>query len=116
MHPMEPEPSDTISIAPSVLITIAQHAAESVKGVARMGQVPVDVVRMLRGQPSGHGVMLQIDDQDVACELYLVVTPGANMRDVSRSVQRAVKRAIEELVGMTVTGINVHIEDVDHPG
>jgi uncharacterized alkaline shock family protein YloU len=42
-----------------------------------------------------------------------MVRPAANIREVSQEVQRAVTRAIEELVGMEVTGVNVHVEDVD---
>lgn len=107
------EPQDTITVAPSVLITIARHAAESVKGVARMGQIPVDVIRVLRGQPAGSGIVMEVEGQSVRLNLYLLVKPGVNMREVSREVQRAVKRAIEDLVGMKVTAVNIHIEDVD---
>ncbi len=110
------EPQDTITIAPSVLITIARHAAEQVKGVSRMGQIPVDVGRLLRGNPMGSGIVLDIEDHAVKLDLYLRVTPGAVMRDVSHEVQQAVKRAIQDLVGMDVTAINVHIEDVDFTG
>lgn len=107
------EPQDTITIAPSVLIAIARHATEEVEGVSRMGQIPVDVGRLLRGHPMGSGIVLEIADQSVAVDLYLLVKPGANMRDTSREVQHAVKRAIQDLVGMRVTTVNVHIEDVD---
>ncbi len=107
------EPQDTITIAPSVLITIARHAAEQVKGVGRMGQIPVDVGRLLRGNPMGSGVVLEIEDHAVKLDLYLRTAPGAVMRDTSREVQQAVKRAIQDLVGMDVTAVNVHIEDVD---
>lgn len=106
-------PQDTITIAPSVLITIAKHAATQVKGVSRTGTIPVDVVRLLKGNPMGSGVILDIVGTRVKLDLYLLVRPGVNIRDVSEDVQRAVTRAIEELVGMEVTGVNVHVEDVD---
>lgn len=108
------EPQDTITIAPSVLITIARHAAEQVKGIAGMGQIPVDVGRLLRGNPMGSGIVLEIDDQDVAVDLYLRVNPGVNMRETGEQVQHSVKRSIQDLVGMDVTTVNVHIEDVDY--
>jgi uncharacterized alkaline shock family protein YloU len=34
------------------------------------------------------------------------------MHDVSRAVQDAVRRAVNEMVGMDVLYVNVHIEDV----
>lgn len=107
------EPQDTITIAPSVLITVAKHAATQVKGVSRTGIIPVDVVRLLKGHPMGSGVILDITGTRVKLDLYLLVTPGANIRTVSQEVQQAVTRAVEELVGMEVTGVNVHVEDVD---
>ncbi len=107
------EPQDTITIAPSVLITIAKHAATQVEGVSRMGTIPVDVGRLLRGNTMGSGVVLDIDDNSVQLDLYLIVKPSVSMRGVSREVQRSVTRAIQELVGMTVIAVNVHIEDVD---
>lgn len=110
------EPQDTITIAPSVLLTIAKHAATEVKGVARMGQIPVQVGRLLRGNPMANGVVLEIDDNQVSLDLYLVVKPNVNMRTVSEEVQTAVKRSIEDLVGMDVEKIGVHVEDVDYIG
>ena len=107
------EPQDTITIAPSVLITIARHAAMQVEGVSRTGSIPVNMMRMLRGQPRGWGVVLKLDDGKVAIDIYLVVKPGAPMRETSSEVQQAIKRAIQELVGMEVTAVNTHIEDVD---
>lgn len=79
-----------------------------------MGQIPVQVGRLLRGNPMANGVVLDIDDNQVSLDLYLVVKPNTNMRAVSEDVQHAVKRSIEDLVGMDVTRIGVHVEDVDY--
>ncbi len=108
------EPQDTITIAPSVLITIAARAAVQVEGVSRMGTIPVNIGRLLRGNPMGHGVVLQMDEGRVMLDVYLVMKPDTNMREVSRRVQHSITRAIQELVGMDVASVNVHIEDVDY--
>lgn len=108
------EPQDTITIAPSVLIAIAMYAATEVEGIAHMGAIPVDVGRLFRGNPMGSGVVLDIEENSVKVDLYLVVEPGINMRKASQEVQRDVKRSVQELVGMDVTAVNVHIEDVDY--
>jgi len=107
------EPQDTITIAPSVLITVARQAAIDVKGIARMGTIPIDVTHLLKGNPMGSGVVLELEGNKVSLELYLIVKPDVNMRDISREVQRSVTRSIQELVGMEVLKVNVHIEDVD---
>ena len=107
------ESQDTITIAPSVLIMMAQYAAIHVEGVSRTGNIPVDVIRMLRGQPMGSGIVLDLGPNQVGVDIYLVINPGSNMRETSIAVQQDVKRSIEELVGMDVKYVNTHIEDVD---
>ncbi len=108
------EPQDTITIAPSVMLTIAQHATEGVRGVARMGQIPVAAGRLFSGNPMGNGIVLEITGDTVKADLYVLVRPGANMLETSRAVQQAVKRSMEDLVGMQVSTVNVHVEDVDY--
>jgi uncharacterized alkaline shock family protein YloU len=110
---MEMKPQDTITIAPNVLITIVSHAALQVPGVARMGTIPIDVVRLLKGNPMGSGTVLEISGNTLSVELYVVVKPGATMRNVSREAQEAISRSVQELVGMEVMRVNVHIDDVD---
>jgi len=106
------EPQDTITIAPTVLITIARHATLQVDGVDSMGQIPVDVGRWVSGSPVGPGIALSIVENTVRVDLYVVTRPGYSMLDISREVQTAVKRSITDLVGMEVKVVNVHIEDV----
>lgn len=108
------EPQDTITIAPSVLIAVVKHAAEQIEGVASMAEIPVNVGRIFRGNSMGSGVVLDIDDQQVVVDMYIIVKPDVNMSAVSRSVQDNVRRAVQELVGMDVEAVNVHIADVDY--
>jgi len=108
------KPQDTITIAPSVLITIARQAALDVEGVSHMGVIPVDVGRLLRGQTLSSGVVLDVKERSVGLDLYLVVKPGTRMQETGGLVQQSVTRAIEDLVGMQVTRVDIHIEDVDY--
>ena len=39
---------------------------------------------------------------------------NVNIREVSRNVQQNVARAIQEMVGMDVGLVNIHIEDIDY--
>jgi uncharacterized alkaline shock family protein YloU len=102
------------TIAPDVLNTIARLSTLSVPGVARMSAGPVAMGRLFqRGQTDG--VRVEIRDHAVAVELYVVIQHDASVKDVSREVQNAVARAIEEMVGMDVLEVNVHIDDVAYP-
>jgi uncharacterized alkaline shock family protein YloU len=100
------------TIAPSVLVTIAQLTALGVPGVVRLTTPPTGINRWFR-RATGEGVILGIDDDSVSVELHLILTHDVNVREVSRKVQQDVARAIQEMVGMKVDRIDVHIEDID---
>jgi uncharacterized alkaline shock family protein YloU len=103
------------TIAPDVLLTIARLTTLNVPGVSRMSTVAGGVNRFF-DRASGTGVRIDIrDDNVVYADLYLILDPGVNIRDVSRNVQVEVARAISEMVGMQVGRVNVHIEDINYP-
>ncbi|NIS80882.1 MAG: Asp23/Gls24 family envelope stress response protein [Anaerolineales bacterium] len=101
------------TIAPGVLVTTARLAALGVKGVSAVASVPGGVNRFFR-RGSGEGVRIEVEDDAVSVDLFLILTKDTNVRDVSRKVQAEVARAIEDIVGMQVTRIDVHIEDIDY--
>jgi uncharacterized alkaline shock family protein YloU len=103
----------TTTIAPGVLITIARLTALSVPGVASIASVPGGVNRLFR-RGSGEGVRIEVDEDAVSVDLYLILARNTNVREVSRKVQAEVGRAIEDMVGMQVQHIDVHIEDIDY--
>jgi|SRR5271157_2520118 len=100
------------TLTPEVLLTIARMSAMEVEGVNRMAPVRGGVNRML-GRGS-EGVRIVIEDSDVFVDLYLVLEKDVNIREVSRQVQHHVSRAIEEMTGLEVGHVNVHIEDIDY--
>jgi uncharacterized alkaline shock family protein YloU len=103
------------TIAPEVLLTIAKLSALAVPGVVRTSPVPGGVNRLFQRGLSD-GVQIEVKEQAVVVAVYLIVEPNLNVREVSRGVQAEVARAVQEMVGMDVLAVNVHIEDVAYPG
>jgi uncharacterized alkaline shock family protein YloU len=104
----------TVSI--DVLTTIARLAALDVPGVSRMCPPPGKAVTgFFRRGVSEDGTVIEVKDDTVYVDLYMVLTSDVNIRDVCRRVQSQVARAITEMVGMQVGRINVHVEDIDYP-
>ena len=103
-----------VTIAPEVLVTIARLAAQSIAGVAQMCHHigPRNMDRLLGRVAGGGGVQVAVVDDAVRVELYIIVEPGVNMRSVSQKIQEAVTRAIQDMVGMSVSAVNIHIQDV----
>jgi uncharacterized alkaline shock family protein YloU len=101
------------TVAPEVLLTISQLATLETNGVARMSNTPGGVNRLFKRGP-GEGVRIDIREDVVYMDLYLILKADFNIRDVSRQVQRNVTRAISEMVGLPVGRVNIHVEDIDY--
>ena len=102
------------TIAHEVLLTIARLSALQTPGVARTSPAPDGVDRLFK-RGIDDGVRVEVHDQSVVVDLYLVMQPGRNVREVGRAIQAAVRRAMEDMVGMDVLAVNVHIEDISDP-
>lgn len=109
-----PRPPGKTTIAPDVLLTIVRMTALNVDGVSQLSTVPGGVNRLFR-RGYGDGVRIEIEDDTVYTDLYVILKNDTNIRQVSRSLQKKVSRAISEMVGMRVGRINIHIEDIDYP-
>jgi uncharacterized alkaline shock family protein YloU len=108
------EHDDCTTISPEALLSITRMTTLNVPGVSRMNSVPGGVNRfLLRG--ASEGLRLQVKDDYVIADLYIVACNDVNFQEVSHKIQLQVKRAITEMVGMQVTQVNIHIEDVDFP-
>ena len=104
----------TISI--DVLLTIARLTTLEVPGVSRMSSVPSRRFKtMLLHRQEDDGLHIEVVDDLVYADLYVVLDPDVKIREVGRNVQIAVARAITEMIGMQVGVVNVHVEDIDYP-
>jgi uncharacterized alkaline shock family protein YloU len=103
------------TIAPEVLLTIAQLSTLNVEGVSRLSHVQTPVNQLLKRSQKREGVVIEVVDDVVYIDIYVVLTSNVNVRDVSHTIQHEVSRAISEMVGMSVGRVNIHIEDIDYP-
>jgi uncharacterized alkaline shock family protein YloU len=101
------------TIAPEVMLTIARLTTLNVPGVSAMSNVSGGVNRLFK-RGYGDGVRMDIREDVVYIDLYLILRKGVNIRDTSRQVQREVARAISEMVGLHVGRVNIHVEDIDY--
>lgn len=103
------------TVSPEVLTAIASLAALEVPGVSRLAPVSGGVNRLFR-RGASDGVRIEAKDNTVFADLFLILKDGVNIREVGRNVQQNVARSIQEMVGMEVGEVNVHIEDIDFEG
>jgi uncharacterized alkaline shock family protein YloU len=114
MNEIDPSHGKT-TIAPEVLLTIAQLTTLNVDGVSRLSHVQTGVNKFLKHAQKREGVSVEVVDDVVHADIYVVLKNDVNVRDVSHNIQHEVSRAISEMVGMSVGRVNIHIEDIDYP-
>ncbi len=108
----ETRPPGKTTVSPDVLLNIASLTTLNVKGVSRMSQTPGGINRLLHRSQYSNGVHIDIEDNIVNAEIFVILKNNLNIRQVSREIQKEVARAISEMVGMEVGKIHIHIEDI----
>lgn len=105
--------SGKTTIDPEVLLTISKLSALSVEGVSHMASGPHTIDSVIHRNYS-NGVRIDVEDNTVNVDLYLVMKQDVNLLETSKKVQSKINRAITEMVGMDVGRVNIHIEDIDY--
>ena len=100
------------TIAPDVLVSIAQLATLGVDGVSHLTAGSRDVNTLFK-KGINEGVNISVEDNVVYVDLYVVLKRNYNVRDVSHNIQNQVARSISEMVGMEIGRINIHVEDIN---
>jgi uncharacterized alkaline shock family protein YloU len=102
----------SVTVAPEVLLSLVRLTALATPGVARLyAGMPTGVRRLLSGK-AAEGIKIEIEDHTVAIDLYIVAEPDAQMLTLGQTLQHEINRAINDVVGMPVKEINIHIEDI----
>ena len=103
-----------VTVAPEVLLTIVRQTTLSVDGVARLYATwPENIGKLFGIHTATEGIGVQIENEELIIDVHIVADPEAQMVELGRELQREISRSIEEIVGLNVRAVNVHIEDVD---
>jgi len=100
------------TIDPDVILTIIRLAVLEVPGVCRMASGPAGIDDLVKKFYS-EGVKIDVEDHTIYVDVFLVIYLDVDLRSVARKVQEEVSRSIEDLVGMNIGRVDVHIEDIE---
>ena len=98
-----------VQIADEVVAIIAGLAATEVDGVASMA----GNVSKLGMKNLSKGVKVTVLEGVVTVDLNLNIEYGKNILETSKKVQEKVKSSIENMTGLEVADVNIHIASVD---
>jgi uncharacterized alkaline shock family protein YloU len=103
----------TIRIADEVVSIIAGLATVEIEGVAGMsGGFAGGIAEILGKRNLSKGVKVAVGERETAIDLYIITDYGASIPEVARTVQHNVKSAIENMTGLDVVQVNIHIQGI----
>ncbi|MBQ8547331.1 MAG: Asp23/Gls24 family envelope stress response protein [Lachnospiraceae bacterium] len=103
-----------VMIEDDVIATIAGLAATEVEGVSAMqGNVTNELVGKLGMKNLTKGVHIKMTEAGAKVDLSIQMRYGYSIPKTCKLIQEKVKAAIENMVGLSVEVVNVHIVGVD---
>jgi len=103
-----------IKIADDVIATIAGKSALEVNGVFSMSGGFAGGISEVFGKKSyTKGIKVDNNEKGLKIDVNIIVEYGARIPDVAYEIQSKVKNAIENMTGLKVEEVNVHIQGVN---
>lgn len=111
---MEETRMGRIEVSPTAIASLASQAVLECYGVVGMStkDLASGIVQIL--QPASHrrGVDIQIDGDQIAIDLYVVIEFGTPIAVVARNIQSVVNYTLEKALSVPVAAVNVHVQDL----
>ena len=107
--------NDGIQISNDVIAVIAGVAVSEVQGVAGMaGGFAGGISEVFSGKKNlAKGIKADINDGKAKLDVNIIVEYGSRIPDVAFEIQNRVKKAVENMTGLTVEEVNVHVQGVN---
>ena len=104
-----------IEISTNVIATVVGGVATEVFGIVGMAsrqQVRDGFYEILKRDNYARGIEIRQDDQDIHVDVYIIVSYGIKISEVSRNVQEQVRYQLEAQLGIKVTSVNIYVQGV----
>ena len=107
--------NDGIKISDDVVAVIAGVAVSEVPGVAGMaGSFAGGISEVFSGKKNlAKGIKADINENNAKIDVNIIVEYGSRIPDVAFEIQNRVKKAVENMTGLKVVEVNVHVQGVN---
>ena len=107
------EGNDTIKIANEAVATYAGIAVSEVSGVYGMAGGFAGITEALSGKKNlAKGIKVDVGEKSAKIDVNIIVEYGARIPDVAFEIQTRVKKSVENMTGLKVVEVNVHVQGV----
>lgn len=107
--------NEGIQISNDVIAVIAGVAVSEVTGVAGMaGGFAGGITEVLSGKKNlAKGIKVDSNGSEAKIDVNIIVEYGTRIPDVAFEIQNRVKKAVENMTGLKVEEVNVHVQGVN---
>ena len=107
--------SDNMMITDEAIAVMAGVATSEVRGVAGMsGGFAGGIAEVFGRRSLSKGVKVVTKNDTTTVDLYVIVKYGYRIPDLAYEIQETVKSTIENLSGIEVDAVNIHIQGIDY--
>ena len=107
--------NEGIQISSDVVAVIAGVAVSEVQGVSGMsGGFAGGITEVLSGKKNlAKGIKVDINEDTAKIDVNIIVEYGSRIPDVAFDIQNRVKKSVENMTGLKVEEVNVHVQGVN---
>lgn len=104
-----------IEISDDVVAVIAGVAVSEVPGVASMQSgFAGGISEVLSGKKNrSKGIKVEVNEKTTKIDVNIIVEYGTRIPDVAFEIQNRVKKAVENMTGLKVEEVNVHVQGIN---
>ncbi|MBF8256411.1 MAG: hypothetical protein HW375_1318 [Anaerolineales bacterium] len=100
-------------VSPQAIATIASHAALGTYGVVGMSSRGLaDGIAQLLVRDPHRGIEVHTEGDSITIDAYIIVEYGTRVSAVAGSVAKSVRYQVEQMLGMPVAAVSVHVQDL----
>jgi uncharacterized alkaline shock family protein YloU len=107
--------NEGIKISDDVVAVIAGVAVSEVQGVADMaGGFAGGISEVFSGKKNmAKGIKVDVTENTAKIDVNIIVEYGSRIPDIAFEIQNRVKKAVENMTGLKVEEVNVHVQGVN---
>lgn len=106
--------SGDVHVVPEILVAIAERNTLNTKGVIRMADLP-NRTRTPENITRMNGVQLDLNEEGAIFDLYVILDGNQDLMAIAKKAQGAIIEGVAQMVGTSVSAVNVHIENTEFP-
>ena len=106
--------NEGIQISNDVIAVIAGVAVSEVPGVSGMAGGFAGGISLFSGKKNlAKGIKVDATETEAKIDVNIIVEYGTRIPDVAFEIQNRVKKAVENMTGLKVEEVNVHVQGVN---